>query len=89
LEVFGRARRPAAARCAAKGRYSPSVSPLRASSRLTVEGARPSASAILRIEVPARRRSAMASRSVSDTNRSWSTFSTGASGCPTVIMPVV
>src|SRR3954451_1517034 len=73
LNGLGRRARSPARLCAAYGAYlvrlarpAAGAGPLRRSSRLIVEGARPSRAAIPRIEAPARCRSAICSRSSSD-----------------------
>ena len=71
MPARGRARRCTASLCAANGRYWPlSGSRFRRSSRLIVDGLRPSRSAIARTPVPALRRSAIRTRSSSDKYRS-------------------
>src|SRR3954449_10008111 len=73
LNGLGRRARSPARLCAAYGAYlvrlarpAAGTGPLRRSSRLIVDGARPSRAAIVRIDAPARSRSAICSRSSSD-----------------------
>src|SRR3954449_11665935 len=71
LNGLGRRARSPARLCAAYGAYlarpaRPATGPLRRSSRLIVDGARPSWAAIARLDAPARCRSAICRRSSSD-----------------------
>ena len=74
LLALGRRPRSSDRFCAAYGKYfpparTPGLGPLRRSSRLTVEGERPSSVAIACTVAPARRRSAICRRSASDRYR--------------------
>ena len=67
--VFGRRARSSACACAASARYLPRSRCYGATSRLTVDGARPSRAAIARTDSPAASPTAISSRSATDRYR--------------------